>query len=249
MEAATGSPEGVLQYLPGPGSEVGLALVERAARMAPGQRQVKRVIAEMGGKNAIIIVGAAYDEALGRLCHAVESLVVGPPHDPATQVPPLIKTAARKKVQGYILGAKSYARIAAQATVPSVEGCYVPPTVVTGVPLDSPLAREEVFGPVLAIFRAASFEEALILASDSDYALTGGVFSRNPRNIERARSSFRVGNLYVNRRITGAQVGRPPFGGFARSGFGEKAGGPDYVRQFMQPRLITENTMRRGFAP
>jgi RHH-type proline utilization regulon transcriptional repressor/proline dehydrogenase/delta 1-pyrroline-5-carboxylate dehydrogenase len=117
------------------------------------------------------------------------------------------------------------------------------------VPLESPLAREEVFGPVLAVFRAADFEEALAIAEDSPFALTGGLFSRNPRHVELARRRFRAGNLYINRKVTGAIAGRQPFGGLAMSGVGEKAGGPDYVRQFMAPRTVTENTMRRGFAP
>jgi len=115
--------------------------------------------------------------------------------------------------------------------------------------LDSPLAQEEIFGPVLSVFRSVNFEEALEMALDSTFALTGGVFSRNPRHIELARAAFRTGDLYINRRITGAVVARQPFGGLAMSGLGEKAGGPDYVRQFMQARVISENTMRRGFAP
>ena len=128
-------------------------------------------------------------------------------------------------------------------------GYYVPPTVFTDVPLDSPMACEEVFGPVLSVFRADDFEEALDIAMRSAFALTGGLFSRNPRHIELARRRFRVGNLYINRKITGAMVGRQPFGGLAISGVGETAGGPDYLRQFMEPRVVTENTMRRGFAP
>jgi RHH-type proline utilization regulon transcriptional repressor/proline dehydrogenase/delta 1-pyrroline-5-carboxylate dehydrogenase len=106
-----------------------------------------------------------------------------------------------------------------------------------------------VFGPVLAVFRAATFEEALGIAADSAFALTGGVYSRNPRNVEMSRRAFPVGNLYINRPITGAIPSRQPFGGARLSGIGEKAGGPDYVRQFMEPRTVTENTMRRGFAP
>jgi RHH-type proline utilization regulon transcriptional repressor/proline dehydrogenase/delta 1-pyrroline-5-carboxylate dehydrogenase len=121
--------------------------------------------------------------------------------------------------------------------------------VFENVPPTSRLACEEVFGPVLTLFRAATFDEALQLALDSPFALTGGVFSRNPRNLALARREFRVGNLYLNRKTTGAIVGRQPFGGFGMSGAGDKAGGPDYLLQFMVPRTITENTMRRGFAP
>jgi RHH-type proline utilization regulon transcriptional repressor/proline dehydrogenase/delta 1-pyrroline-5-carboxylate dehydrogenase len=132
---------------------------------------------------------------------------------------------------------------------PDGPGHYVAPTVFTDVPDDSPLACEEIFGPVLAVFHAATFERALQIANAPAFALTGGIFSRNPRNIALARREFRVGNLYINRRITGAMVGRQPFGGLQLSGAGEKAGGPDYLRQFMNTRVVTENSVRRGFAP
>jgi RHH-type proline utilization regulon transcriptional repressor/proline dehydrogenase/delta 1-pyrroline-5-carboxylate dehydrogenase len=137
----------------------------------------------------------------------------------------------------------------AQGKAPGDGGHYVPPTAFVDVPVDSPLAQEEVFGPVLAVFHAAAFQEALDIAANSPFALTGGIYSRNPRNVELARRTFRVGNLYINRQITGAIPARQPFGGMRMSGIGEKAGGPDYVRQFMEPRTVTENTMRRGFAP
>ena len=305
-----GVPYGAVQYLPGPGGEtgraliehsgvdniaftgssvVGLGIIEAAAKTRPGQRNVKRVAAEMGGKNAIIIdddadldqaisgvivsafgyagqkcsacsrliiVGSAYGEALERLKNAVASLVVGPPDDPATFVPPVISRDARTKITGYIESGLVDATILGQTDISSLstpaggEAPYwVPPTVFTDVPLDSPLAQEEIFGPVLSVFRAGDFEEALDMALNSTFALTGGVFSRNPRHIELARAAFRIGNLYINRQITGAIVNRQPFGGLAMSGFGEKAGGPDYVRQFMQARVVSENTMRRGFAP
>jgi RHH-type proline utilization regulon transcriptional repressor/proline dehydrogenase/delta 1-pyrroline-5-carboxylate dehydrogenase len=299
-----GVPPGIVQYLPGPGREVGQALVEHAgvdnvaftgssgvglgiiaaaAKNQPGQRNVKRVIAEMGGKNAIIIdddadldqaihgavvsafgyggqkcsacsrliiVGTAYEPAVERLKNAVESLVSAPPHDPATQVPPVIGADAQAKILGYLDEGKRSCTLVAQGPNPEhAEGYFIRPTVFTDVGLDSPLAQEEIFGPVLCVFRAASFEEALEIAMNSRFALTGGVFSRNPRNIDLARRTFRVGNLYINRKITGAIVGRQPFGGIAMSGVGEKAGGPDYVRQFMEARLISENTVRRGFAP
>jgi len=298
-----GVPPGIVQYLPGPGGEVGQALVEHpgvdiiaftgssavgvgmieaAARTAPGQANVKRVIAEMGGKNAIIvdddadldqaidgvvrsafgyagqkcsacsrliIVGSAYDEATARLRDSVESLVVGPPHQPQSFVPPVIDAKAREKIQGYIDGAREYATLLAQGDAPDSPGNYVRPTVFTDVPQASPLAREEIFGPVLAVFHAETFEEALNIAADSAFALTGGVYSRNPRHIDLARREFRTGSLYINRPITGAIPARQPFGGSKMSGIGEKAGGPDYVRQFMDPRTVTENTVRRGFAP
>jgi RHH-type proline utilization regulon transcriptional repressor/proline dehydrogenase/delta 1-pyrroline-5-carboxylate dehydrogenase len=298
-----GLPEAVVQCLPGPGGEVGQALVahsdvttiaftgskdvglgiiQAAAVVRPGQREVKRVLAEMGGKNAIIIdddadldqavagvlvsafgyagqkcsacsrlivVGSAYEETLARLAPAVESLVVGPPHEPATFVPPVISAAAQKRIQGYIEGGRKSAKLLVQGKQPSGPGYFVSPTVFVDVSPDDPLARDEIFGPVLSVFRARDFEEALTLALDSDFALTGGVFSRNPRNIERARAAFRVGNLYVNRKTTGAIVGRQPFGGLRLSGAGDKAGGPDYLLQFLGTRTVSENTTRRGFAP
>jgi RHH-type proline utilization regulon transcriptional repressor/proline dehydrogenase/delta 1-pyrroline-5-carboxylate dehydrogenase len=298
-----GVPAGVVQYLAGPGGEVGQALVDHpgvdtiaftgskevglsilksAAEVRPGQRNVKRVIAEMGGKNAIIvdddadldqavagvvtsafgyagqkcsacsrlvIVGSAYDETVSRLAAAVESLVVGPPHEPSTFVPPVISEAAQRRIEGYVTGGKSTARLLVQGSRPPGEGYYVAPAVFVDVARNDRLAREEIFGPVLSVLRARDFDEALEIALDSEFALTGGLFSRNPRNIERARREFRVGNLYINRKTTGAVVGRQPFGGLAMSGFGEKAGGPDYLLQFLQPRTISENTTRRGFAP
>ena len=305
-----GVPKGAVQYLPGPGGEVGrllvehpgvdniaftgssavgLGIIEAAGKTRPGQRNVKRVVAEMGGKNAIIIdddadldqaisgalvsafgyagqkcsacsrliiVGSAYEEALERLKNAVASLVVGPPDNPATFVPPVISADARRKIIGYIESGRTYSTMLVQTDLSDLDSScsaespnYVAPTVFTDVPLDSGLAQDEIFGPVLTVFRAGDFDEALEIALDSTFALTGGVFSRNPRHIELARAAFRTGNLYINRKITGAIVGRQPFGGLAMSGVGEKAGGPDYVRQFMQPRVVSENTMRRGFAP
>ena len=129
------------------------------------------------------------------------------------------------------------------------EGYYVGPHIFADVPSDTRLAQEEIFGPVLAVLRAADFDEAIRLANATDYALTGGIFSRSPARLERARREMLVGNLYLNRNTTGALVGRQPFGGFKMSGIGTKAGGPEYLLQFVVPRTVTENTMRRGFAP
>ena len=122
-------------------------------------------------------------------------------------------------------------------------------TIVSGVALIARVATEEIFGPVLAVLRARSFDEALAIANAPEYKLTGGIYSRKPTNLERAKREFRVGNLYVNRGITGALVGRQPFGGFGMSGVGSKAGGRDYLHHFVEPRACCENTMRRGFAP
>lgn len=125
----------------------------------------------------------------------------------------------------------------------------VPPHVFTGVTPEHTIARQEIFGPVLAVLHARTFDEALAIANSHAYKLTGGVFTRKPSHIERAKREFRVGNLYINRGCTGALVGRQPFGGFGMSGVGSKAGGPDYLLQFVEPRACSENTMRRGFAP
>jgi len=124
----------------------------------------------------------------------------------------------------------------------------VAPMIFDRVDPHAPIAREEIFGPVLTVFAVADFDDALLLANDSDYGLTGGVYSRDPDHIARARNEFRVGNLYVNRGITGALVDRQPFGGSRLSGVGTKAGGPNYLRQFCDARTISENTLRHGFA-
>jgi RHH-type proline utilization regulon transcriptional repressor/proline dehydrogenase/delta 1-pyrroline-5-carboxylate dehydrogenase len=126
---------------------------------------------------------------------------------------------------------------------------FVGPAIFTGIRPEHRLAREEVFGPLLAVMRARDFDEALELANATEYALTGGLYSRSPRHIARAREEFLVGNLYINRGITGALVGRQPFGGGRLSGIGAKAGGPDYLLQFVTSIVVSENTLRRGFSP
>ncbi|MBM4121399.1 MAG: aldehyde dehydrogenase family protein [Nitrospira sp.] len=296
-----GLPDGVLQFLPG-GPDLGRALVVRpeaamiaftgskeaglqilaqAARVEPGQRAVKHVIAEMGGKNAIIVdetadldeavVGVAasltgyqgqkcsacsraivhesvHDLFLQRLADAVMSLRIGSPEDPGTQMGPMIDERARDKVRNYIEIGKREGRLILERQV-SGEGFFIGPALFAEVQAHHRLAQEEIFGPVLAVMRASDFAEAIRLANDSPYALTGGVYSRSPVNIERARHEFDVGNLYINRPITGALVGRQPFGGHRLSGVGTKAGGDDYVAQFMVKKVVSENTLRRGFAP
>lgn len=299
-----GFPPGVVNYLPGLGEEVGeylvtspatdlvaftgsrgvgLRIYELAAKVGPGQRGPKRVIAEMGGKNAIIVdedadldeavrgvvssafgyagqkcsacsraiaVGSAYDAFLARLAEAAASLKVGPAEDPGTVVGPLIDEEAHRKVRGYIERGRGEARLLLETDVSDLAGGYfVGPTVFADVSPLAAIAQEEIFGPVLAVIRAGEFEEALAVANATEYALTGGLYSRSPAHIARAKGAFRVGNLYINRQITGAIVGRQPFGGFKMSGIGSKAGGPDYLLQFVEPRTITENTLRRGFAP
>jgi RHH-type proline utilization regulon transcriptional repressor/proline dehydrogenase/delta 1-pyrroline-5-carboxylate dehydrogenase len=243
------------------------------------------MVAEMGGKNAIVVdddadldeavqgivasafgysgqkcsacsrvigVGRVYDRLLVRLVEAVRTLPMGAADQPATVVGPLIDQAAQRKVQRYIAAGRSGARPALIRDVPadleSLGGYFVPPAIFADVPPASPLAQEEIFGPVLSVMPAKDFEAALALAMDSDYALTGGVFSRSPTNLRRAEESFRVGDLYINRGITGAIVGRQPFGGRQMSGVGYQAGGPDYLIQFVEGRVICEHTLRRGFA-
>jgi RHH-type proline utilization regulon transcriptional repressor/proline dehydrogenase/delta 1-pyrroline-5-carboxylate dehydrogenase len=300
-----GVPAGVLNYLPGVGEEIGPALVQhkdtamiaftgsravgllierQAAELSPGQDHIKRVIVELGGKNAIIIDADAdldeavhavvasafgyagqkcsacsrvivldlvYDTFLARLIEATRSLRVGPPENPGCYVGPVIDDEAQTRIMTAISRGQREARIVYQADVADLaaKGSYVPPTIFADVPPTASLAQDEIFGPVLAVIRAADLDQAIEIANGTRYALTGGLFSRSPANIERVQREFRVGNLYINRKITGALVDRQPFGGFKLSGVGSKAGGPDYLLQFMLPRTITENTLRRGFAP
>ncbi|WP_447972265.1 proline dehydrogenase family protein [Nitrospira sp. Kam-Ns4a] len=296
-----GIPRGVLQFLPG-GPEVGRALVSagvdliaftgsqavgldivaQAARPRPGQRSVTRVIAEMGGKNAIIVDESAdLDEAvagvvasftgyqgqkcsacaraivheevhdlfLRRLTDAVMSLRIGPPEDPGNRVGPMIDGRALAKVRDYIEIGKREGRLVVERKVEAQEGYFLGPAVFAEIRPEHRLAQEEIFGPVLAVLRARDFAEALRFANSTAYALTGGLYSRSPEHIARAREQFDVGNLYINRPITGALVGRQPFGGHRLSGVGTKAGGEDYLREFLVARVVTENTIRRGFAP
>jgi RHH-type proline utilization regulon transcriptional repressor/proline dehydrogenase/delta 1-pyrroline-5-carboxylate dehydrogenase len=301
-----GVPGDVLHLLPGRGEIVGQRLVEhpdtaaivftgsravgrliaeRALATSTGTVGLKRVVLEMGGKNAIIVdddadldeavpavlasafgyagqkcsacsrviaVGGAHDAFLDRLVAAARSLVVGPADDPATFVGPLIDTESVERLERYADIARSEGRIHYQMELPAElrkKGHFYPPTIVTGLPAESRVLTEEIFGPLLAVVRAGSFDDALAIANSTDYALTGGLYSRSPAHIDAARERFDVGNLYINRKITGALVHRQPFGGHRHSGVGQKAGGPDYLRQFMAARCISENTLRRGFAP
>ncbi|SIO17171.1 L-proline dehydrogenase [Singulisphaera sp. GP187] len=299
-----GLPEGVLTVLPGFGDvgkalvddprvaliaftgsrDVGLEINRKAAEPAHGQNHVKRVIAEMGGKNAIIVdddsdldeavvgvlqsafgyagqkcsacsrvivLDGVYDAFVARLVDAARALPVGPADNPDTAVGPVIDAKARVRVEGYKTIAEGEGDVVLSVDVgPLVaRGNYVGPLIVAGVHPDARIAQEEVFGPVLAVLRASDLNDALRIANGTVYALTGGLYSRSPANIDRVKREFRVGNLYVNRPITGALVDRQPFGGFQLSGIGTKAGGTDYLLEFLLTRTITENTMRRGFAP
>ncbi len=299
-------PKGVVNYLPGPGETVGAALVEhvhtaviaftgsrevglainrRAAEVSAASGEVvKRVVAEMGGKNAIIVdddadldeavlgvlrstfgyqgqkcsacsrcivLDAVHDPFVERLVEAARSLTVGPAEDPGTDVGPVIDAASLEKIDRYIEIGRGEAReiLAVDAGPLADEGYYVGPHIFADVPPTARIAQEEIFGPVLAVIRVDDFDQAIRVVNGSEYALTAGVFSRSPAHLRQARSEIMVGNLYLNRSITGALVGRQPFGGFKMSGMGSKAGGPDYLYQFVMPRTVTENSLRRGFAP
>lgn len=261
--------------------DVGLGILKDAGTLIPGQQMVKRILAEMGGKNAIIvdetadlddaitgvvssftgyagqkcsacsraIVHAAiYDNFLERLKDAVQSLRVGNPEEAGTQVGPVIDRRALSKIQEYIEIGKKEACVLVEGTATG-PGWYVGPTVFANVASTNRVAQEEIFGPILAVMKAASFQEALALANSTAYALTGGVYSRSPSHLELARQRFDVGNLYLNRPITGALVARQPFGGHRLSGVGAKAGGEEYLTQFVISRIVSEQTLRRGFAP
>lgn len=307
MEVYTeaGLPAGVLNYVAGVGEEIGPALVEdprtavvaftgsrgvgmtlnkQTAQLMPGQTHIKKLIAELGGKNAIIVdddadldeavsgvVASAfgyqgqkcsacsraivleplYDVFLERLVEATRSLKIGPAEDPSCKVGPVIEDEARQRILGFIEKGKKEARLVYAGDLGFLvnEGFYVAPHVFADVPPEAIIAQEEIFGPVLAVLKAKDLDHALQIANGTQYALTGGLYSRSPEHIKRVKRAFRVGNLYINRKITGALVGRQPFGGFKLSGLGTQAGGQDYLLQFLLPRTITENTMRRGFAP
>jgi RHH-type transcriptional regulator, proline utilization regulon repressor / proline dehydrogenase / delta 1-pyrroline-5-carboxylate dehydrogenase len=258
---------------------VGLEIVRSAAEPRPGQQHIKRVIAELGGKNCVIVdsdadlddvvpalVQSAFayagqkcsaasrvlaheaiaDQLLERLAGAVKVLQVGPASELATEVPAVIEEAAQERVLRYGADGARDGRVVAEAGPVPDRGWYCPPRVVTDLPADAPVLREEVFGPLLTVERVPSVAAASDIVDTLPFALTGGLFSRNPRVVEEVERRTPVGNLYVNRAITGAMVARQPFGGNKLSGTGTKAGGPDYLLQFVEPRVVTENTVRHG---
>jgi len=300
---AGGAPRGVVQFLPGPGEDVGAALVghpdvamiaftgskavglainQQAAEVREGQRHVKRVVAEMGGKNPLIVdadadldqavpaiatsafgfagqkcsaasrlivLDAVYDQVVDRLVGCTQELVVGHPRRPEVQVGPVIDAESHERLSGWVARASAAGQVRFRRDDVPPDGWFVGPTIVEVADPQAPIARQELFGPVLTVLRARDLDEAFALANDTDYALTAGIFSRSPGAIRRAAADLRAGNVYVNRAITGAVVGRQPFGGYGMSGVGSKAGGPDYLLQFSDPRVVTENTLRQGFAP
>jgi RHH-type proline utilization regulon transcriptional repressor/proline dehydrogenase/delta 1-pyrroline-5-carboxylate dehydrogenase len=298
-----GVPPGVLNFLNGKGSvigahmvdhkdvdliaftgsrEVGLWIWESAGKTREGQRELKRVICEMGGKNAMIVDSDAdldeaivdsiysafgfqgqkcsalsrlivleenYDRVMERLLGAAASVRVGNPEEPGIVVGPVIDEAAYRRILDYIEVGKNEATLAYQAKELPPHGYFIPPTIFTGVKPDMRIAREEIFGPVLSVLKVRDLDEAIEVANGTDYALTGGFFSRSPANIDRIKAQLEAGNVYINRPCTGAIVGRHPFGGFKMSGGGTKAGGEDYLLNFLIPRVVTENVARHGLAP
>jgi len=187
-----------------------------------------------------IVHTAIYDRFVERLQEKAEAVKVGPSDDPANYMGPVISEGAKKSIENYIEVGKSEGRLISGGTPIALGGYFLPPTIIADVDGKARIFQEEIFGPVLAVTRANDFEHALSLANDSVYGLTGAVFSTNPAHIQEARDRFFVGNLYVNRKCTGAMVGAHPFGGFNMSGTDSKAGGPDYLLLFLQAKSIAE---------
>ena len=253
--------------------DVGLRINELAARPRKGQIWIKRVVAEMGGKDAIIVDREAdvesaatgvvqsaygyqgqkcsacsraivdekvYDEFLEKVREKVAKLTVGAPEETSNFMGPVISASAKKTILGYIETGKREGRVVAGGDAAPGDGYFIQPTVIADVDSKARIFQEEIFGPVLAVTKARDFDHALQLANDTEYGLTGAVYSKNPEKIRRAKEEFFVGNLYINRKCTGAMVGAHPFGGFNMSGTDSKAGGPDYLLQFVQPKSIGE---------
>ncbi len=301
-----GLPAGAINFIPGSGKELGEYLVKHqytknilftgsksvgyqlikwaAEADAEQQTHTRRVIAEMGGKNAIIadetadldqavlatvksafgfqgqkcsacsrviVLDSILDQFTQRLIGATAALKVGDPRLPGTDLGAVIDENAFSEINRYLEIGKKEATLAHQTDVSYLtgRGWFIGPAIFTDVKPQAVIAQEEIFGPVLAVISADDFENAIRIANASRYHLTGGVFSRTDEHIALAKEKFSVGNLYINRGVTGAIVGRQPFGGFAASGTGPKAGGPDYLLRLMEERVITENLMRRGFSP
>lgn len=293
MEEA-GVPPGVVNFLPGGGEEIGDALVdnpltrfvaftgskavgiriyERAAKVQPGQKWLKRVTAEMGGKDAIIVDKDAnlpaaiegivisafgfqgqkcsacsraiihqdvYDEVVEGVVNLTEEIVkFGPARDGNTTVGAVVDENQYNSIREYIDIGKSEGQLLYQASEINNNGYYVPPTIFA-VEADARVATEEIFGPVLAMVKADDFDRALEIVNESEYGLTGSVYSNNREILERARYDFEVGNLYFNRKCTGAMMGIHPFGGLKLSGTNTKSGGPDYLQNFMETKAVGE---------
>ncbi|WPS88292.1 L-glutamate gamma-semialdehyde dehydrogenase [Brevibacillus halotolerans] len=289
-----GVPAGVVNFVPGSGSEIGDYLVEHtltrfisftgsrdvglrinelAAKHRPGQKWMKRLVAEMGGKDSIIVDNDAdlelaaqaitasafgfsgqkcsacsraiihadvYDEVLGRVVEHTKALTVGNVSNPEFYTGPVVDEKAYNKILEYIEIGKQEGKLMAGGEKGPEEGYYIMPTVFADVAPDARIMQEEIFGPFVAFCKANDFDHALKIANNTEYGLTGSVISRNRAHLERAREEFHVGNLYFNRKCTGALVGVHPFGGFNMSGTDSKAGGPDYLLLFTQAKLVSE---------
>lgn len=292
-----GLPAGVLQFLPGKGSEVGeyltthaktrfitftgsravgLHINEVAAKTQPGQKWIKRVIMELGGKDGmivdetadldvavtaavqgafgfngqkcsamsrLIVVDSVYDEVVSAFVERARALKVGTGEENAN-VTAVVNEQSFNKIKSYLELAPQEGKVLLGGEAPGgaggKQGYYIQPTIVGDVDRGSRLAQEEIFGPVVSVIRARDWQDALDIANSTEYGLTGGVCSRSRERLEQARRDFEVGNLYFNRKITGAIVGVQPFGGYNMSGTDSKAGGPDYLANFMQPKAVTE---------
>jgi 1-pyrroline-5-carboxylate dehydrogenase len=294
LVAEAGFPAGVINYLPGPGDEVGdvlvddartrfinftgskevgLRIAERSAKVQPGQRWLKRAYMEMGGKDALIVdetadleaavadairsaygfqgpkcsacsrlilVEAIHDEVLERLTAAAAALEVGPAPENYAMGPVISETQHKMILDEIEQGKKEAKLVTGGSAIDRDGGYYIEPTVFSTVDPQARLAQHEIFGPVLSVIKAEDFDEAIAIANNTEYGLTGGVYSRDRARIEQARREFHIGNLYINRKITGALVGVQPFGGFKMSGSNAKAGGPDYLRLFMEMKSVAE---------
>jgi len=295
-----GVPPGVVNYLTGSGAtvgdaivqnpmtrfiaftgskEAGLHIVQEAARPRPGQMWIKRVVAEMGGKDFIIVDEDAdledaltgvrasafgyqgqkcsacsrlilhekiYSDFVQRLAEATAQIKVGPSMDPSNYMGPVINENAMKSILQYIETGRKEGTLVAGGGSGDAGGFFVKPTIIADVPPSARIAREEIFGPVLAVLKAKSMEEAIQIANDTEYGLTGAVYSFNELRLQQAKEECHVGNLYLNRKCTGALVGVHPFGGFNMSGTDSKAGGRDYLMLFTQAKVISEKTMVSG---
>lgn len=288
-----GIPAGVINFVAGPGGavgdtlvkhpkirfvsftgskEVGIHIYQEAAKVQPGQIWLKRVVAEMGGKDAIIVDSEAdledaaagvvvaaygfqgqkcsacsrvivdakvYDKFVEMLRPKAESITVGPSKKLNNFMGPVINKASMEKIEQYIaIGRKEGGRLIAGGGREAGDGYFLRPTIIADVEPTSTIAQEEIFGPVLAVIKARNYDHALEIANGTEFGLTGAVYSRNKKKIERARKEFHCGNLYLNRKCTGAMVGAHPFGGFNMSGTDSKAGGQDYLLLFTQAKSI-----------
>ncbi|MDH3252577.1 MAG: L-glutamate gamma-semialdehyde dehydrogenase, partial [Ignavibacteria bacterium] len=292
---AVGLPKGVLNFVSGPGSAVGDTLVshpltrfvsftgskevgvhinEIAAKVQPGQKWLKRVVAEMGGKDSIIVdegvdiddavAGVAvsafgfqgqkcsacsrvivhekvYDKFVDLLAKRTESITVGDPTQLSNYMGPVVNRSAMEKILSYVdIAINEGGRLVSGGVRAGEEGYFLRPTVIADVLPKATISQEEIFGPVLAVIKASDFDDALAIANNTEYGLTGAVYSKNVKRLKRAEEEFFVGNLYFNRKCTGALVGVHPFGGFNMSGTDSKAGGKDYLLLFLQAKSIAQ---------